>query len=484
MRQPSSCSCSRRSFLRGCGVTLAGFGITSLFPKAFMDQAMAQTLSATDRRLMFIFMRGGNDAVNTLIPHGDADYNTINRPTLYIPPAESIDLNGFASLNPKLVDMMDGFNAGDLAILHRVGYPNNSRSHFDGQRIWENGDPTQPQLFQGWLYRYIQEHAVPAGVELPVLSVQGTPPIILKGQEGFVNVANPDSFDYIFNEPKRTKFATGWRDIHANLLGLEPYRPILSQTGVKLVDILDEYRTWDQGNWDPKDPVSGDSLFPVSTATNPDDPTGPGGKKFSPSSYTFFRGVKVCALALLESDAGNNNGTRIVGTELGGWDTHNGQGQLNGGHAERLTWLGYAYRSLRIVLSGAATDPRNYPAIWDKTVITTLSEFGRTSKENGSIGTDHAAAGCLFVQGGCVNGGVYNCDAATWPPGVMFGVNNRYLLERTDYRAIFWELLRDQMGALAGNVETVFPGYTALGLGAQEPGLINCPVPQPAEIST
>lgn len=124
------------------------------------------------------------------------------------------------------------------------------------------------------------------------------------------------------------------------------------------------------------------------------------------------------------------------------------------------------------MLSGAATDPRNYAAIWDKTVVVTLSEFGRTTIQNGSGGTDHAAASCLFAQGGPVNGAVYNCDASTWPSGVMFGVNNRYLLERTDYRAVFWEILRDHMGADPASVEAVFPGYTALGLASQELGLI------------
>jgi uncharacterized protein (DUF1501 family) len=128
-------------------------------------------------------------------------------------------------------------------------------------------------------------------------------------------------------------------------------------------------------------------------------------------------------------------------------------------------------RSLKIVLSGAATDPRGYPSIWDRTVVVTLSEFGRTTNENGSGGTDHAAASCLFLSGGTVEGGVYNCDASTWPAGVAYGVNGRYLLERTDYRSIFWEILRDHMGA-AGSPDAVFPGYTAGGLPSQELGLI------------
>jgi len=458
-------SCSRRSFLRGCGVTLAGFGVTSLFPGELIRHAMATT-ATNDRRLLFIFMRGGNDGINTVIPHGDADYNATYRPDIYIPPGSAIDLgNGFASLHPSLANLMEPFNAGDLAIIHRVGYPDNSQSHFDGQRVWENGDPSQPQLFEGWLSRYISHSMLAAGKDLPVISVQPLPPLLLRGEEHFVNIADPGNLNYVYTEPKRTKFANAFRAWFAGSTGLEPYRPVLSQTGVKLIDTIDEYASWDLSGWAPMDPDNpAFALFPVAGG-----PTNPG---FAPGSYAFFNSLKVCALALLESDGSLNNGTRVAGTEVGGWDLHNGQGQTGGRHAELLSWLAYGMRSLRIVLSGGAIDPRGYSSIWDRTAVVTLSEFGRTTVQNGSVGTDHAAASCTFLQGGTVNGGVYNCDPSTWPAGVMFGVNGRYLLERTDYRAIFWEILRDHMGASPATADLVFPGYTSQGLGAQELGVI------------
>lgn len=460
MQHPSTCSCSRRSFLRGCGLTLAGFGLTSIFPTPLIQHALAGTPSS-NRRLLFIFLRGGNDGVNAVIPHGDLDYNVTNRPTLWIDPLDAIDLNGFASFNPALGDMMDVFNAGDLAVIHRAGYPDASQSHFDGQRIWENGDPTQTQLFEGWLYRYIQEGALSAGVDLPVMSIQPTAPVLLRGQEKFVNVANPGAFSYILADPdERAKYAGSWRGLYADLVGLENYRPVLSQTGVKLADTLDEYASWDQANWNPTDPNSGWSLFPVDQATN--DPG------FSAESYAFFTSLKVAALSLLES-TGTTNGTRIAGTQLAGWDLHNNQLAR---HAELLSWLAYGFRSLHIVLSGVANNDRGYTPIWDDTVVVTLSEFGRTTLENGSDGTDHAKASCLFAAGGTVNGGVYNCDSGSWPAGVMLGVDGRYLAHETDYRSIFWEILRDHMGAATGSVDAVFPSYTGLGLGSGELGFI------------
>lgn len=462
---------TRRSFLRGSGVALAGFSLGSLLPSAWLDHALAAG-DASNKKLLFIFLRGGADWINMLIPHGDADYSAANRPTLYIPPGDAIPLNGFASFHPALADLGDLWNAGALAAIHRVGYPDMSQSHFDGQRIFENGTPSLPQSLEGWLYRYVRENAVTQGARIPVLTAQSTPPTLIAGPEKFINVANPDDFDYLHLPPLRNKDEAAWKRVYTSLSGLEPYRPLLSDTGVKLVDVLDEYRAWEQETWDPKDPVSGDSLFPVSAETNPDDPAGPGGKKFAEDSYEFFRSLKLCALSLLESAQSSLNGTRVAGTQLGGWDHHDGQGGMTGTHPELMSWLAYGMRSLHVVLSGAANDPRAYPSIWNDTTVITLTEFGRTTRENGGFGTDHGVSLAMLAAGGSVQGGVHNCDPTTWEPGVMFGVGGRYLAHRTDYRAIAWEILRDHMGADVATRETIFPGYGALGLDAHELGLI------------
>jgi uncharacterized protein (DUF1501 family) len=468
MAKDADCDCSRRSFLRGAGLTLAGIGVSSLLPGPFLRQAMAATSGPfANKKLLFIFLRGGNDGVNTVIPAGDPDYNALNRPSLYIPNGLSLDLgNGFARLHPAMAAMMPVFASGDLAVVHRVGVPANSMSHFDGQRVWESGNPAQTKLFEGWLYRYIVENAVAQGVQLPALSVQANRPVLLRGDQPFVNIAVPDGFDYTLSEGKKTKAGGGWSEEYADLMGIEAYRPLLSETSVKLAGVLDEYRSWSQQSWNPKDPNTGFSLFPVDSATNP--PTAPG--PFPSSAFAFFRSLKICALSLLESDAVNNNGTRVAGTELNGFDSHNTQGAAIGTQASLLSVLAYGLRSLQIALSGAAVDTRGYRGVWNDTVVCTLSEFGRTSMENGSGGTDHAAASCLFVAGGAVNGGVYNCDSSTWPAGTLFAKDGRYVSLRTDYRALFWEILRDHMGADPATADTVFPGYT--GLGLTEPGLI------------
>ncbi len=475
-RKDEPCGCTRRSFLKGSGLTLTGFSLASLFPEAFIRHALAMP-TTSDSRLLFIFLRGGNDGINAVIPHGDAQYNTTTRGPIYIPPSSAINLNGYASFNSGLADMMPAFNAGDLAVVHRAGFLGNSRSHFDDQRVWENGAPSQPALLNGWLARYVIEHGLQMEPNLlPVLSVQPNQPVILRGDAQFVNIADPATFNFSLAgipEPSRSKILGVWQSQYAQLAGLEPYGPILSQTAVKLASFVNVFESWDHANWDPKDPDNPTwSLFPVSTATNPDDPLGPGGKKFAAESYDFFRNLKVCALAMLESDPlSNSNATRVAGTELSGWDLHSRQPVR---HKELLSWLAYGFRSLRIVLSGQAIDPRSYTSIWNKTVVVTLSEFGRTSAVNGSTGTDHGEASCLWMQGGNVNGGVYNCDANTWPSNnTMFASGDRWVPVATDFRAIFWEILRDHMGADPAQLESIFPGYTAANLGSQELGLIN-----------
>jgi uncharacterized protein (DUF1501 family) len=372
----------RRSFLRGAGLTLAGFGSASLLSGSWARHAAASGKSS-DFRLLLVFLRGGNDGLNALIPHGDPDYSAANRPSLYVPPRDSVDLgNGFASLHPSLGAMIGSFKTGDLAVIHRVGYPGVSRSHLAGRRILENGDPARPDRAGGWIDRCLR-------------------------------MSNACS------------------------------------TGA--VEELGE-----ASRWNPTDPNDGRPLFPTS------DPKG----ELPPEAQRFFRELKLGALSLLE-------GGRVAVAELDGWDTHEAQGGARGRHAQLLSWLAHGFRSLRVVLSGAATnESRGYASIWNKTVVATMSEFGRTTMENEFGGTDHASANCMFMGGGKVKGGVYNCDGGTWPAGVMFGVDGRYLLHRTDYRAVLWEIMRDHMGADPAGVDTVFPSYTALRLGSQELGLI------------
>jgi uncharacterized protein (DUF1501 family) len=149
---------NRRQFLKAGSLTFGALGLNSFTPSLFQRDLLAGNADS-DKKLIFIFQMGGNDGINTVIPTGDPDYNTDTRPTLYIPSSQAIDTgNGFAQLHPSLQPMMEIFNhsalngqpgPGNLAVLHRIGYANQSQSHFDSQQYWQNGVPGQPSLEEG-----------------------------------------------------------------------------------------------------------------------------------------------------------------------------------------------------------------------------------------------------------------------------------------------------------------------------------------------
>ena len=119
------------------------------------------------KKMIFIFQEGGNDGINTVIPRGDEDYNLRTRPTLFIPETDAIDSgNGFAQLHPALEPMMELYNhrsingqsgLGNLAVLHRIGYEGQSRSHFDSQHYWQNGIPGDTETEEGFIYRRLDK---------------------------------------------------------------------------------------------------------------------------------------------------------------------------------------------------------------------------------------------------------------------------------------------------------------------------------------
>ena len=176
----------------------------------------------------------------------------------------------------------------------------------------------------------------------------------------------------------------------------------------------------------------------------------------------------------------NSTSAIIAGTELGGFDTHKGQGGVTGNNAnthpqlnKTVGWSIYALQQFFKRYGRGGTQPLpGAKASWDDIVVVTLSEFGRTTIENSDLGTDHAEAGVMFVAGGLVKGynkgntyGVFNCglsDLLPWVPGPygsMFGVSGRYLQRCTDYRSVLGEVIRKHLGASPAQVGRIIPGY-------------------------
>ncbi len=495
---------SRRSFLQRSLKAGAGLGLASLMNlPPFIKRALAEgNIGTNGKKLLFIFLRGANDALNSVIPVGDPAYNNIARPTIYIPPdgglnyattgscdfptglastfqySNAIKLgNGFAGLHPSLKFLAPVYNAGDLALIHRVGYPKQSRSHFDSQAYWENGEPNS-LLREGIFYRTLLESGLTTTNPLTGVSIQSGLPLLFRGsQAALTNLSDPTRYDLMGlpNNPltgdlKAKNFLLAAQ--HSTFAS-KRNRPLLNLQYKNMLDTLDIFAGIDFSETANSyvDNVDSDGagsspyhLFPTSDAKN----GGGTAPKFvvDTGAYSFFDQLKGAAMIL------NNTDAIIAGTELGGFDTHNNQGGVTGDHANLQTRIAWAIYGLRKYFSNYANKVN-----WNNTIVVTLTEFGRTTVQNTSGGTDHAEAGLMFVAGGGVKGygksgrvsGAFGChtgDTIPWNPGAtgsMYGVGGRYLQRAIDYRSVLGEIIREHLGATTNQIGRIIPGYAAAG---------------------
>ena len=430
---------TRRNFLKASGVTSLTLGL-NLYSPPFIQRRILGGVPESRKRMIFIFQRGGNDGVNTVIPRGDNLYNTSTRPTLYIPEEEAIDLgNGFAQLHPRLEPMMEIYNSqaltgydgpGNLALLQRIGYSGQSQSHFDSQQYWENATPGNAANEVGFMYRKVIETLDPAENRLPAVAIADSQLVALKGPLPIPTISDPRRFNFSGGRSRVNKFtgALPTTSLGANgkgLLGLvggprdlpdQPYRELVYNTGLKLTDAINIV----QGA------VQQGAYVPENGAAYPDS--------------DFGERLRNAAMLMKRTPV------QIVGVNKGGWDTHSNQ---RSAHNDLLYQVASGFRALY----------RDLQSMWDDLIIVTMTEFGRTSKENGSAGTDHAYACVVMAAGGGVRGGVYNCDSATWRNGDLFSKEDRYVRRRTDYRAVFGEIFMNHFGDDLATVRDVIPTW-------------------------
>ncbi len=442
---------NRRNFLRigGSGVALGA--LSPLFRCPFLSRPLQAAMMgvASPKKMLVIFLRGGMDGLNVIIPRGDDEYNDTvdSRPTLFIAPDDALDLpegTTFAQANPGLARLVEDVPQESVAYIHRVGYTPSifSRSHFEGQQYWENAVPGDGDLEDGWVNRLGRYSDDIQGVDFRGASVSYNLQVLFRGAEPMAHI--PDLGTYTLGDAPIDSKLLGVApngDSGSGLLGVYSrpadslaYDELVRGHGIALAASLDAIA---QAEVDPTTYVpAGAATYP--TAGSPGDFPGDFG------AFTFFRQLRHSVQLLKETEC------RIAGIQLDGFDTHSTQGP----QLERL---------LRILAHGIwAAYEDTATSIWSDLVVVTLSEFGRTSQENGSFGTDHAEASCMFVAGGGVAGGVYNCDSTTWPNGTMFSTpsfNPRYLSQRTDFRAILAEIVDKHFAA--GNVlDDVIPNWS------------------------
>ncbi len=511
---------TRRDFLSyaskaGMSAALASLIDIPLVAKRAL--AADNSLGRNGKKLLFVFLRGANDGLNSVVPVQDPAYYT-SRPTtgIGIPQDPGTDYgltgaadfpintdptaptfsypyavrlgNGFAALHPSLKFLSPLYNAGDLALLHRVAYPKQSRSHFDSQNYWENGNPNNNTSKDGVFYRTIIESGLANTSPLTGVSFQSSLPLSLRGSKAaMTNLSDPTRYS-LLGVPNtaagNTKADLAIRAGDAIPFPLKRNRDLLELQFQNMTDTMNVFASIDfSGTYTDDVNTDGDTapynLFPTSNATN-------GGYALHANSatkyvvptgaYPFFNELKAAALVLNKTDA------IIAGTEMGGFDTHNNQGGVTGTHANlqrSIAWSMYALKKYFTKYSDKVK--------WEDLVIVTLSEFGRTTVQNGSVGTDHAEANVMFVAGGAVKGyqkgnssGVFGAspnDQVPWVPGpastkgTMFGASGRYLQRAIDYRSVLGKVIRDHLGASQDQLNRIIPGYAVPGEALKSGGL-------------
>jgi uncharacterized protein (DUF1501 family) len=510
---------TRRSFLDRSLKTSAAIALGTLMDiPLVVKRALAEgSIGLNGKKILFIWLRGANDGLNSLVPILDPAYAQ-NRPTLAIPsdpgtnystsgPADfptsgstgstygdypfGIRLgNGFAALHPSLKFLAPVYNAGDLALIHRVAYPRQSRSHFDSQRYWENGVPNNNLSNDGIFYRTMLEYLRDQGAAASALtgvSIQSSLPLLLRGSEApMTNLTDPLRYD-LLGVPNSTP-GNAKANLFLNRANTYPFPEKQSRSLLELqyqnlsstLSIFAQLDFTENGNTYRDDEVTDDDqewyngngnqgyhLFPTTSVKNGGWRRPDGSNVFNkyavPTNlHSLFERLKAAAIILNKTDA------IIAGTEYGGFDTHSNQGQLTGAHPDLNRGFGWAMYALRKYFTRYADR-----ATWNNVIVVTLTEFGRTTIENADEGTDHAEAGVMFAAGGSIRGydglagrsGVYNCsptDPVPWvtgQTGSMFAVNGRYLRRATDYRQVLGEIIRKHLGATQNQLNRIIPGY-------------------------
>lgn len=380
-------------------VLLAG---GAMFGAAFLPKS-AHASSKRDPRLVVLVLRGALDGLAAVGPFGDPDYAGLHGELALRREGANagLPLDGFFLLNPGMPHFAKLFHDKQAAIVHAVATPYRDRSHFDGQDILESGFDKPGRTSSGWLNRVIE--TLPRGEKAQAsrgLAVGAVAPLIMRGS--------------------------------APVLGWSPTN--LPPPGDDLTSrLLALYRT--------NDPVLAAALgqaLETEKIANRERGQAPGG-----GEAALMQRIAEGASKLIAAD----DGPRIAALAFDGWDTHANEGGPTGRLAMLLSGLDGAFNAFQIGLGPA----------WKDTVVVAITEFGRTAKINGTIGTDHGTGTVAFLAGGAVNGGRIIAD---WPGLALSALHEkRDLRPTTDLRAVLKGILSDHLGlSQAALNEKIFPG--------------------------
>ncbi|MEL7059675.1 MAG: DUF1501 domain-containing protein [Acidobacteriota bacterium] len=426
-------SITRRGFITGCSAAVAAYAGTN-----FNTLAFGEPTGTNEDILVSVFLRGGMDGLNFVMPIAGADrgHYEAARPTVAVPTSgtnSAVPLNAqfgihraantpISGQNPPAL-LYDLFQDNRLSVVLAAGMHEDNRSHFDSMSFMELGTPGQLATADGWLTRHLlSAQNLPPEILMPALAVGNLQQTSLRGSTDAVNMDNPDSFSLNVGP---SQWRQAWRVALRNMYGDANW---LERAGGRALDAIDIIELNSDGDYTPEN----GAIYP----------SGSLGRHFE----TIARMIKL------------DIGLRIATVDYGGWDTHNGQGESGGGYFfGRVQELSSALAAFYTDLDGSGAN-----ALSGRVTVVVMSEFGRRLRENGDRGTDHGHGNVMMVMSGNATGGIHG----QWP-----GLANGQLFDgadlevTTDYRRVLSELLIRRLGN--PNLGQIFPGYgdyTPLGV--------------------
>jgi uncharacterized protein (DUF1501 family) len=399
-------SITRRIFLRNGSLAVIG---TAAIP-AFLTRAAcsAESLTPANKRVVVIFQRGAADGLNIVVPHAERAYYAM-RPSINIPRNAVIELDGFFGLHPSLAPFQPLWKQRHIAIVHAAGSPDPTRSHFDAQDFMESGTPGIKATEDGWLNRALHSASSDQSA-FRAIALGPSMPRILSGSQPAVAINNINDFGIGGNNPKASPNAKSFEAMYERSVD-----SVLHGTGQETFEAVKMLKSADPGKY--------------KAAPGTDYPNG----RFGDSLKQLAQLIKA------------NLGVQVAFADIGGWDHHVNEGSTQGQIANVLHDFSQSLAAFWTDLGDLAED----------TVVITMSEFGRTARENGNRGTDHGHANVMFVMGGPVKGGkVYG----RWPGLEQSQLyEGRDLAVTTDFRQVLGEAVYKHLGNKELN--QVFPGF-------------------------
>ena len=381
--------------------------------------------SVGDRTLVCIFLRGAADTLNMVVPYGDDEYYK-SRPTIAIPApgngTTALRLNDFYAFHPNLAPLLPAFNEGRLGMVQAVGTDNPTGSHFEAQDQMEHGESYGHVIGGGWLGRYLRTRALEM-TPLSAVTIGSTIPESLRSA--------PTASAIESLEEVQIKTPSGNASVVSSILSgmYSAEVGMVGEAGKATLDLLRRVET-----------LRGASYKPEGGAVYPDDP--------------FGHGLKEVA-RLIKAHVG----LEVACLDLGGWDTHFFQGSTSGLQADLI----------RQLAAGLAAFDQDLGPHRNRVATLVMTEFGRRTYENGSLGTDHGRGFALFALGAHINGGKVH---GRWPglaeesssqTDSLNPVGPSGLKVLVDYRSVLAEVLIKFLGHR--EVNQVFAGFRPEAVG-------------------